>query len=94
MKYFLVKSNKYIIQISKIFLFAQFDENKIINILECFNYYLDQLILIKNHNIKGNDIFKIIIIHQKSCEIENCKCKEININSSLNYENNEKVIKN
>ena len=94
MKYFLVKSNKYIIQISKNYLFAQFDENKIINILECFNYYLDQLILIKNHNIKGNDIFKIIIIHQKSCENENCKCKEININSSLNYENNEKVIKN
>ena len=94
MKYFLIKSNKYIVQISKKFLFDQFDENKIFNILECFNYYLDQLILIKNRNIKGNDIFKIIIIHQKNCENENCKCKEININSSLNYENNDKVINN
>ena len=91
MKYFLIKGNKYIIQKSKKILFEQYDDNNLLNILECFNYYLDQLILIKNHNIKGNDIFKIIILHQKNCENENCKCKEININSSLSFENNERV---
>ena len=91
MKYFLTKGNNYIINISKRFLFEQYEDNNLLNILECFNYYLDQLILIKNHNIKGNDIFKIIIVHQKNCENENCKCKEININSSLSFENNERV---
>ena len=67
----------YMLKLSKNYLFDILVESKLNQILECFNYLLDILIDIKIGKNNANEIINVIILHQKKCTNEKCKCKEI-----------------
>jgi hypothetical protein len=68
---------QFMLHLSKTYLFETYDETHLTQMLECFNYILDQLIEIKNRTNNANEITNVLILHQKSCINEQCKCKEI-----------------
>ena len=68
---------QFMLHLSKTYLFETYDETHLTQMLECFNYILDQLIEIKNRTNNANEITNVLILHQKSCLNEQCKCKEI-----------------
>ena len=69
--------SQYMLKLSKNFLFDTLVESKLSQILECFNYLLDALIEIKTGKSNANEIINVLILHQKKCTNEKCKCKEI-----------------
>ena len=69
--------SQFMLNLSKTYLFDTLDESKLIQVLECFNYLLDALIEIKTGTSNANEVINVIIMHQKKCNNEQCKCKEI-----------------
>ena len=69
--------SQFMLNLSKTYLFETLNENKLEQVLECFNYLLDTLIEIKTGKSNANEVINVIILHQKKCTNDNCKCKEI-----------------
>ena len=69
--------SQFMLNLSKTYLFDTLDQSKLTQLLECFNYLLDALIEIKTSKSNANEVINVIIMHQKKCNNEQCKCKEI-----------------
>ena len=69
--------SQFMLNLSKTYLFDTLEQNKLTQVLECFNYLLDALIEIKTQKSNANEVINVIIMHQKKCNNEQCKCKEI-----------------
>ena len=69
--------SQFMLNLSKTYLFDTLEQNKLTQVLECFNYLLDSLIEIKTQKSNANEVINVIIMHQKKCNNEQCKCKEI-----------------
>ena len=69
--------SQFMLNLSKAYLFDTLEQNKLTQVLECFNYLLDALIEIKTAKSNANEVINVIIMHQKKCNNEQCKCKEI-----------------
>jgi hypothetical protein len=65
------------LNLSKTYLFDTLEQDKLTQVLECFNYLLDALIEIKTQKSNANEVINVIIMHQKKCNNDQCKCKEI-----------------
>ena len=69
--------SQFMLHLSKTYLFENYDETHLTQMLECFNYLLDQLIEINERTNNANEMINVLILHQKKCVNEQCKCKEI-----------------
>ena len=69
--------SQFMLNLSKTYLFDTLEQKKLTQVLECFNYLLDALIEIKTSKSNANEVINVIILHQKKCNNEQCKCKEI-----------------
>ena len=69
--------SQFMLNLSKAYLFDTLEQNKLTQVLECFNYLLDELIEIKTQKNNANEVINVIILHQKKCTNDLCKCKEI-----------------
>ena len=69
--------SQFMLNLSKTYLFDTLEQDKLTQVLECFNYLLDALIEIKTQKSNANEVINVIIMHQKKCNNDQCKCKEI-----------------
>ena len=80
--------SQFMLNLSKTYLFDTLEQNKLTQVLECFNYLLDALIEIKTQKSNANEVINVIIMHQKKCNNDQCKCKEIQPIPICGIENN------